>query len=94
MESNYKNEGFSVSEILPGVYLCEMDEMDMLRHTFMRMRPVQLRQVTTLRRTGPHTWFIVLLSHHKLLVSFWTKGSAFLFYIRLHKLGNPENNPS
>lgn len=44
MECNYKNEGFSVPEILPGVYLCEMDEMDMLRHTFMRMGPVQLRQ--------------------------------------------------
>lgn len=92
MEYNYKNEGFPVPEILPEVYICEMDEMDMLRHTFMRMRLVQMKQIITLRRTGPHTQFIVFLSHLELLVR--TKGSAFLFCIRLHKLCCPENNLS
>lgn len=36
LEYNYKNEGFAVSEIISEIYLCEVDEIDVLRATFMK----------------------------------------------------------
>lgn len=65
------------AEILSEVDLCEMDDMNMLRDTFMRMRPVPLQHTTTLRGTWRHTCFIALLSHLELTDSFWRRDSAF-----------------
>ena len=58
-EDSYKSKGFSVSEILTEIYLCEIDLMAMPRATFVGKSPLPLRRSP--HQKGPCTWFIALL---------------------------------